>query len=176
VHAGLDAAGLLPGAGAVPDLINAAVYAAEGDYGNAALSAMAAIPGSGDAATVTKYGAKYGDDVLGAVKPFGTGRAPHTADVTVTRDGENVFTGSFTSGNATPEEAALGFPQSSVATHSEARAVRQVPLQAGDQMTINGQYAPCPSCKGAMNKAARTTGANITYTWGDQIWKAKGRQ
>jgi hypothetical protein len=51
VHTGLDVAGLLPGVGAVPDAINAGLYAVEGDYGNAALSAAAAIPGIGDGAT-----------------------------------------------------------------------------------------------------------------------------
>jgi Cytotoxic/Pput_2613-like deaminase len=32
----------------------------------------------------------------------------------------------------TPEGAALGFPQSTLATHTEARAVKQYPLEQGD--------------------------------------------
>ncbi|WP_423144718.1 hypothetical protein [Pseudomonas chlororaphis] len=32
-------------------------------------------------------------------------------------------------------------------------------------MVINGQYPPCPSCKGKMNNAATSSGAAIQYTW-----------
>jgi hypothetical protein len=73
----------------------------------------------------------------------------------------------------TAEESALGFPRSTLATHTEARAVR-VPMQRGDVMIIQGQYAPCPSCKGAMNRAARETGATIHYLWENQVWTAGG--
>jgi Pput_2613-like deaminase len=107
---------------------------------------------------------------------FSSGKPPHVARVTVQREGEEVFSGTFTSGGMTPEEAALGFPRSSLATHTEARAVRQVPLQAGDEMLIEGSYPPCPSCKGAMNQAARNSGARITYTWDDQIWTTGGKR
>jgi RHS repeat-associated protein len=104
-------------------------------------------------------------DPLG-LDPFGTGRAPHTATVTVTDSAGNVtFQDGFQSGNMTPEEAALGFPQSTLATHTEARAVSQVPLNPGDSMLIEGQYAPCPTCKGRMNTRAAETGASIKYTW-----------
>jgi RHS repeat-associated protein len=57
-HAALDVAGLVPGVGEVADLANAAWYAAEGDYANAALSAASAIPFAGYAASAVK-GAKY---------------------------------------------------------------------------------------------------------------------
>ena len=49
VHGGLDVLGFVPGLGAIPDLINAGIYAAEGDAVNAGLSAVAAIPFAGDA-------------------------------------------------------------------------------------------------------------------------------
>ena len=49
VHGGLDVLGFVPGLGAIPDLINAWIYAAEGDAVNASLSAVAAIPFAGDA-------------------------------------------------------------------------------------------------------------------------------
>ncbi len=55
-HAVLDTVGLIPGVGEVADLANAAWYAAEGDYVNAALSAASAIPFAGYAATVAKAG------------------------------------------------------------------------------------------------------------------------
>ncbi|MBV9789708.1 MAG: WXG100 family type VII secretion target, partial [Chloroflexi bacterium] len=49
VHGALDVAGFVPGLGAVPDLINAGIYAIEGDLGNAAMSGVAAVPIIGDA-------------------------------------------------------------------------------------------------------------------------------
>lgn len=52
VHGVLDVAGFIPVVGVAADLANAAVYAAEGDWGNAALSAISAVPVVGDAAAV----------------------------------------------------------------------------------------------------------------------------
>ena len=105
-------------------------------------------------------------DPMGLGGTFGTGKPPHVANVTVTDPAGNTkFQDTFQSGNMTPEEAALGFPQSSLATHTEARATRQVPLEPGDSMLIEGQYPPCPSCKGKMNARAAETGADIKYTY-----------
>jgi|GEM_PF-4487490 hypothetical protein len=67
-HTVLDVAGLIPVVGAAADLINAGWYAAEGDYVNAGLSALGAIPGIGDAATATKLGVKGADAAIGAAK------------------------------------------------------------------------------------------------------------
>jgi hypothetical protein len=103
---------------------------------------------------------------------FSSGRGPHTAEVTVTRNGQQVVKQTVESGNMTAAEKALGFPRSSLATHTEARAVTKIPLQAGDEMVIKGQYSPCPSCKGAMNTAASQSGARIIYTWPDGTWIA----
>lgn len=58
VHGVLDVAGFIPVVGAVADLANAAIYAVEGDYGNALLSAAAAIPGAGDAIALASKGTK----------------------------------------------------------------------------------------------------------------------
>ncbi|WP_158842816.1 golvesin C-terminal-like domain-containing protein [Saccharothrix deserti] len=84
-HAALDVAGLVPGVGEVADLANAAWYAAEGDYANAALSAAAAIPFAGWAATAVKagkYAVKGADAAQGAGKAAeGAGKA---ADTTAT--------------------------------------------------------------------------------------------
>lgn len=109
-----------------------------------------------------------------APRTFGSGRAPHTARVTVMRDGKTIVDRPVTSGAMTPEEASLGFPKSTLATHTEARAVRHYPLQPGDQMVISGQYPPCPSCKGAMNLAARSHDATIRYEWPGGSWMAGG--
>lgn len=92
-------------------------------------------------------------------------RPPHSASVTVRRGTGEVFRGELTSGNMTPQEAALGYPRNSLATHTEARAVRRPDLQPGDVMTIDGQYDPCTSCRTAMNTAARWLGITIHYMW-----------
>ncbi|MEK4114930.1 contractile injection system protein, VgrG/Pvc8 family [Paenibacillus sp. FSL W8-0919] len=77
----LDVAGMVPGIGEIADLANAAIYTARGDYTNAALSAAAAIPFAGWAATGAKFvnkggkaldamstAAKYADNAADAVK------------------------------------------------------------------------------------------------------------
>lgn len=66
-HAVLDVAGLIPVVGEVADLANAAWYAAEGNYVDAALSAASAIPFAGYAATAVKAG-KYADKAIDAVQ------------------------------------------------------------------------------------------------------------
>jgi hypothetical protein len=75
----------------------------------------------------------------------------------------------------TLEEKALGFPKSTLATHTEARAVKKIKLEPGQRMEIIGQYPPCNSCKGKMN----ATGSDIEYKWKGEdgkmnIWKALG--
>ncbi|MCI9080098.1 MAG: hypothetical protein HFH68_14515 [Lachnospiraceae bacterium] len=54
IHGVLDVAGFIPGIGAVADLANAGLYAAEGDYLNAGLSLVSAIPGIGDTVALAK--------------------------------------------------------------------------------------------------------------------------
>ena len=92
-------------------------------------------------------------------------RPPHSATTVLRRNGREAGRTSLTSGNMTPEERALGFPRSMLATHTEARAVRRVPLQEGDVLEIRGQYDPCGSCQRAMQEAATNTGATIRYWW-----------
>ena len=101
----------------------------------------------------------------------------HNANVMVTDESGNVLSHQrIVSGNMTPEEQALGFPKGSLASHTEARAVNNTVLNPGDNMTIVGQSRPCPSCKGAINKAAKETDASIQYKWREggqtQIWNA----
>ncbi len=123
------------------------------------------------AGRVLKILGEVGGSVAKSAGAFASGRGAHTALVTVFRDGHIVAADTVVSGSMTVEEAALGFPKSSLATHTEARAVK-FGLQEGDTMIIQGQYAPCPACKGAMNKAAAESGAEIHYLWGDQSWTA----
>ena len=72
-HLALDAVGLIPVVGEVADLANAAWYTAEGDYLNAGLSAAAAVPLVGWAATGGKFAVKGVYTFRGA-KAWGTGR------------------------------------------------------------------------------------------------------
>lgn len=56
---GLSIAGFVPGLGAVPDLLNAAIYAGRGNWADAGLSVLSAVPLIGDAAAaiiLTKLG------------------------------------------------------------------------------------------------------------------------
>ncbi len=66
IQTALDIAGFAPGVGAIPDLLNAAIYAVRGDKLNASLSLLAAVPGIGDAAAaakITRKGVKAVKDV-----------------------------------------------------------------------------------------------------------------
>jgi len=54
IQNGLSMAGMLPGVGVVPDLVNAAGYAARGKWGEAGMSALMAIPLLGDMFGVKK--------------------------------------------------------------------------------------------------------------------------
>jgi RHS repeat-associated protein len=118
-------------------------------------------------------GAAVPENAAAGAVGFGTGRPAHTAVVTIfDSKGLTRAVETLESGNMTAEEAALGFPLSSLATHTENRAVRNLTLNSGDTMIIEGQYPPCPSCKGAMNRAARESGASIIYRWAGQEWIA----
>jgi hypothetical protein len=63
-HLVLDVVGLVPLVGEAADGINAAWYAVEGDYANAALSAAATIPILGSAATGAKLAAKGVSNII----------------------------------------------------------------------------------------------------------------
>lgn len=70
IQTALDFAGFIPGAGAIPDLLNAAIYAARGDMANAGMSVLAAVPVIGDAAAGAKIAVK-GVKVAKAAKKAG---------------------------------------------------------------------------------------------------------
>ena len=54
IHGVLDVAGFIPGVGAVADLANAGLYAAEGNWLEAGLSLASAVPGIGDTIALAK--------------------------------------------------------------------------------------------------------------------------
>jgi hypothetical protein len=93
-------------------------------------------------------------------------RPRHEATVfSINKKGEILWSGKFVSGNATPAEKELGWPQSSLVTHTERRATDQVPLESGGRLYITGQYDPCTTCQGAMRAKAEESGTTIIYWW-----------
>ncbi|KAA1245832.1 GIY-YIG nuclease family protein [Aquimarina sp. RZ0] len=60
LQTGLDIAGLVPGLGEIADLANGCISLARGNYGDAALSFAAMVPGFGAAATIAKQAKKLG--------------------------------------------------------------------------------------------------------------------
>lgn len=84
IQLALDAAGLAPGIGAIPDLLNASISAIKGDWRAAGLSVLAAVPVIGDAATAAKFAqkgikaakaikkAEVANKTANAGQPFGT--------------------------------------------------------------------------------------------------------
>ena len=80
-HAALDVAGFLPVVGFFADMANAGLYAIEGDYTQAAVSAVCSVPGIGDAFAAGKLAskgikaaskiAKTQKSIKGAVKAVG---------------------------------------------------------------------------------------------------------
>jgi hypothetical protein len=106
---------------------------------------------------------------------------------------------SLESGDMTPEEAALGYPNNSAFTHTEHRFSRmagastgpkvslsndpfagEFPLSAGDAVRMQGQLPPCSRCKGAMNRMVKELGVSVTYEWsgakGAGSWTAGRRR
>ncbi len=63
----LDLAGLIPGAGAIPDVINAAISFIRGDWLGGALSLFSAVPAVGDAAGLAKI-VKNSEKYVQAIK------------------------------------------------------------------------------------------------------------
>lgn len=120
------------------------------------------------------------------------GLAPHHARITVYDPAGNIrYQYGLVSGHTLPEEAALGFPNAMMATHTENRSMRMHgatptvpipndpyagthPVQPGDHIVIDGEKPPCPQCKGAMNRAVNELGVNVTYNWGGNVWNATG--
>jgi RHS repeat-associated protein len=135
----------------------------------------------------------YTENPLVLTDPLGLAkRTPHFADITVYDPQGNVkYSYGLRSGNQLPEEAALGFPNSSMASHTEVRSMRlhggsptvpiandplanTMPVSPGDRVEINGTKPPCSQCRGAMNRAVNELGVSVNYNWGGNTWSASG--
>ncbi|MEV8248431.1 polymorphic toxin-type HINT domain-containing protein [Streptomyces rochei] len=128
-----------------------------------------------------------------------TGGNGHMCDISVTSSDGSTSNISLESGDMTPEEAALGYPNKTAFTHTEHRFSRMAgastgpkvslpndpfadkfPLKAGDAVRMQGQLPACSRCKGAMNRMVRELGVSVTYDWsgpkGDGSWTAGRRR
>lgn len=133
VHGALDIAGLIPVLGAIPDGINAGIYAVEGDWVNAGISVGAMIPFVGDGVLVGKIGAKtalkfsekaavrLGEE--GIAKALRVGREAAKAEKTAVKVGEDV---AKVTEKAAVKDAATATKEAEAATkEAEATAKRE---------------------------------------------------
>ena len=116
---------------------------------------------------------QYAPNALDWIDPWGwarkyksSGKPPHNATGTLSNDstGEVSQSKPYRSGNMTEEEKALGFPRNVQATHTEARAAKEMAPGHGQTLTIEGEYPPCKSCQGKMRKAS-ASGGTVIYKW-----------
>lgn len=110
-------------------------------------------------------------------------KSTHWAEFWV-RDAEGalVVAYSLRSGSMTPEEKALGFPNSVQASHTEARGVAMsggsrtvhIPhdqyanlavVPRGSTVTVRAILPPCRQCQGSMSRAAKEKDATFVYIW-----------
>jgi hypothetical protein len=127
IHTVLDLAGFIPGLGAIPDLINAGIYAAEGDFKNAALSATAAVPVAGDAikgGAMAIKGVKHLDEAVGVARAVGK-RGDEAVDVakTVGKQSDEVVDAAKTAGKQGDEAATAGSSKSAGSASESSKAL-----------------------------------------------------
>lgn len=99
IQTALDLAGFAPGVGAIPDLLNAAISACRGNWAEAGLSVVAAVPGIGDAAA----GVKLANRGLKMAKTAKVG-ATKVAAQTITKKEKRAIAKQFVSKDITKEE------------------------------------------------------------------------
>jgi hypothetical protein len=66
--------------------------------------------------------------------------------------------------NLPPEKRELGYPLAQQESHTEAKAIRQIPLNPGETLEIWGTYDPCKPCQEKM-RAASEGGRIVIYWW-----------
>lgn len=100
-------------------------------------------------------------------KPVDELRPPHSADVwVIDKQKRTVEKDHFTSGGVSDEDVvSYGFREANARTHTEAKAVTQMPPKHGQTMYIRGTYDPCQSCQRRMRAAASQYGGTIVYLW-----------
>lgn len=80
--------------------------------------------------------------------------------------GSTRVVGNVVSAPMTAAEKLLGYPRNRMATHTEARLLRTVPILPGETVNMEGVAPPCNNCKGAMNALTESVpGTTANYTW-----------
>lgn len=126
IQLALDAAGLAPGVGAIPDLLNASISALRGDWGAAGLSVLAAVPVIGDAATAAKF----------AQKGVKAAKAAKKAEMATTTTNIGQPFGTLTARPATGTNNNVGQPFLSVIAKKE---VSEATTSKFGSLTIDGR-------------------------------------
>lgn len=93
IQMALDVAGMVPLAGAVPDLLNAAISACRGNWADAGLSLLAAVPGVGDVAggaKIVKNGVKIAKNVKKGAEATETVTKIAKRSEKLARDADNI--------------------------------------------------------------------------------------
>lgn len=98
------------------------------------------------------------------------------------RNGELISERQWVSGELTDAEKALAKHQGVTPEwrigDTENRALRAITLRRGDKLVLEGQWAPCDSCKSAMRRRYRATGVDIQYRYlssdgSVRVWSAR---
>lgn len=79
IHNALDAMGMIPALGVVPDAVNTGLYLVQGDWRDAGFSAAAMVPALGQGATLTKQGLRLSREGAEALGKEGIERAARQA-------------------------------------------------------------------------------------------------
>ncbi|SFN52726.1 RHS repeat-associated core domain-containing protein [Izhakiella capsodis] len=136
VHTGLDLAGGIPEVGAVFDGANAALYAEEGNYEQAAISlgsaALDLVPGVGTGAKITKYSVKGGMAVSKAVIKTAEKVGLEQAEKTALKQLEK---GALKETTKTAEKGALKTSEKEIVKTEEKQAVKNAEKKTGDAST-----------------------------------------
>lgn len=106
--------------------------------------------------------------------PASSGRQPHRTSSILIREGQVAQRIEAVSGEMTAAQKAMGYPKGQLASHTEPKTLARTNLQPGDILVIKGTKAPCPSCRGYMNRAAAEFKATVHYVWGNEYWSTAG--
>ncbi|MEP0916980.1 DUF4157 domain-containing protein [Leptolyngbya sp. DQ-M1] len=158
VHGALDIAGFIPVLGAIPDGINAGIYALEGDWANAGLSAVAMVPAWGDG---VKLGAIAGKSAIkisekAAIKLGEEGIAKGLKEVKAAS--KTVHAAEETGKAAKLGEAAAGKLEKEAAEKLEKEAAQKaLEKKIAECEGIHASYKAlkCSSCKPTDTRAER---------------------
>jgi hypothetical protein len=95
-------------------------------------------------------------------------RLPHEADVVVLGPRGEVVKPEqhFVSGGVTEaERTEHGLNEANTRSHTEAKALREMGVEADQTMYIYGQFDPCRFCQRRMQAAVNASGGRIVYIW-----------